>query len=61
MSKAFKCDRCHGYEEGTPVLRVTTKTCEPPTKEKDHELCPQCLASLHDWLGAAANPLETNQ
>ena len=50
MGKAFQCDRCHYFDAGDPVLQVTIKTMDPPVKSSDYQLCPECLASLHDWL-----------
>lgn len=47
-----------GFDRGQPVLRVTTKTTEPPIQERTYDLCPECLMSLHEWLDLGAPKVE---
>jgi hypothetical protein len=51
MTRAFRCDKCHRFSVGSPVLNVTTKNTEPPVKERAYELCVPCTDKLvHDFL-----------
>jgi len=58
MAKAFACDRCSRYEDDEPVAGVTITTPTPAAqvsgssqrKQREWEMCSQCLALLQDFL-----------
>lgn len=50
MSEAYRCDRCHQYDEGKPVVRVTMEPITDNRLNQKWDMCPNCLAQLHDFL-----------
>lgn len=63
MTRAFRCDRCHGFEVGDCVLRITTATIansETPATQKTHDLCTPCCAALQDFLAPPSQDAPMN-